>query len=76
MLGNRKVITVDGRNGAKISFSPEAVVSAMPDDKTIGQTVVVVAIGSAQGQFFINMPHSRFAQIWEAALNGRDGTLQ
>lgn len=68
----RKILTCQGRDGRPVSVLPETIIAAMPDEKMIAQTIILVAIGQAQGQFFLNVPHTRFIQLWEAALNGRE----
>jgi hypothetical protein len=68
----KKIITCTGRNGAQISIRPESIVSAAPDEKVIGETIVTIAIGATAAQLYVRMPHSRFVQLWDAALNGRE----
>lgn len=70
-----KIINCIGRNGSRISIRPETIVAAQPDENLIGETMILVACGSAQVQLFVKMPHEQFARIWEAALNGRDALL-
>ncbi len=75
MTDTKKIIVCTGRNGSKLSINPNNIVSAMPDEKIIGETVVVLSLGASSGQLFVKMPHDQFARVWEAALNGKDGLL-